>query len=1040
MNYVEHLDILGVIAKEIPCIKGIGAPSTSTVGAVGLLYMDINTGSLYKCTGVSDSTYTWEAIESGAEPKPNQKLTFTGAVDATYDGSEPIVVNIPSGGSGSVNQVQADWNENDSESKAYVQNRTHWTEGEKKEIYPEMTITAMAEDEPMAPFVEAPSFVPSVGDTVTVVWNGTPYKTKATLYTEEGIECGVMFGNVGAMIPGEEATNDPFLFVILYPELVDAMGAYAMCIFLDGSLSATISVELDLETVHKIDEKYLPIQKTHWVNEETVDIIKETIVSRGESIAIPATIENNPSVNTEYLVIIDGAPFKTLCYAIGEGTFSGAVGFGNTDSIVGGTKTEDTFGIVILSSMNASLLGGNLVVSGIHDGSTISIVEPRGTIHRIDEKFMPLSFDSALSFNNLKNGTADGSVRGIGSSDENDDYTIGEYAFAIGDNTKALGYSSYAEGHETVAESSYGHAEGECTNASGVASHAEGRDTNASGESSHAEGGSTSAFGESSHAEGEGLKSSIILTVLSGSNKATFNKYDILPEIGDYVTIDGGTSIWLRQALLIIDVDENSKTITFSDVVKTVDNKSSSGTFSVSLIREGAIGRASHSEGNSTTARGEASHAEGIGTIASGVAQHAQGKYNAIDAEGRYLHIVGNGESSANRSNAHTLDLEGNAWFAGKVYAGGTGMDDASELVSVHQGVANAGKILMVDANGNLTLADMPAGSSGDIVGVIDENHNIVLTGVLPEGLYSVKYQMEDGTLQDIGNINLESEQVINVTLSLGKIDYNNNGAIVASDTYLYSDVIDRNTNYSYRFSYIGEGSRSTVRVVYYDANGNYIGISNNVNPMNGDGNYIGSWSVPLITGAAKFRLRIYHENTTLIADTMSNFVVTKHRINYTNNVLATAVGTDGKVLDGVGYRDGYTPGSYPDRYRESADFFQTGFFPYTGQQAKDRVPIYVKGVTIDLTNLASGYSDHLCANLSPEYNTTDWVGHGAITDMTDANHMVITQLGEKYYMFKPNESYYTRNAWNTKGIKYMHMGLPGSGAGVIITVDEPIE
>ena len=33
----------------------------------------------------------------------------------------------------------------------------------------------------------------------------------------------------------------------------------------------------------------------------------------------------------------------------------------------------------------------------------------------------------------------------------------------------------------------------------------------------------------------------------------------------------------------------------------------------------------------------------------------------------KYAHIVGNGESNSARSNAHTLDWDGNAWFAGTV-------------------------------------------------------------------------------------------------------------------------------------------------------------------------------------------------------------------------------------------------------------------------------------------------------------------------------------------------------------------------------------
>lgn len=50
MNYVESLNLFGVEAKEIPCIKGKGAPITATEGAVGCLYMDTNTGKLYKLT------------------------------------------------------------------------------------------------------------------------------------------------------------------------------------------------------------------------------------------------------------------------------------------------------------------------------------------------------------------------------------------------------------------------------------------------------------------------------------------------------------------------------------------------------------------------------------------------------------------------------------------------------------------------------------------------------------------------------------------------------------------------------------------------------------------------------------------------------------------------------------------------------------------------------------------------------------------------------------------------------------------------------
>lgn len=80
-----------------------------------------------------------------------------------------------------------------------------------------------------------------------------------------------------------------------------------------------------------------------------------------------------------------------------------------------------------------------------------------------------------------------------------------------------------------------------------------------------------------------------------------------------------------------------------------------------------ANGESSHAEGFYTEASGDSSHAEGSNTTALSDCQHVQGKYNIEDTEGKYAHIVGNGSSRDNKSNAHTLDWNGNAWFAGRV-------------------------------------------------------------------------------------------------------------------------------------------------------------------------------------------------------------------------------------------------------------------------------------------------------------------------------------------------------------------------------------
>ena len=92
-----------------------------------------------------------------------------------------------------------------------------------------------------------------------------------------------------------------------------------------------------------------------------------------------------------------------------------------------------------------------------------------------------------------------------------------------------------------------------------------------------------------------------------------------------------------------------------------------------------ANGKTSHAEGQLTIADGIRSHAEGYYTTAAGENQHVQGKYNIIDSN--YAHIVGNGTSSE-RSNAHTLDWSGNAWFQGDVFIKGTSQDDAQKLAT----------------------------------------------------------------------------------------------------------------------------------------------------------------------------------------------------------------------------------------------------------------------------------------------------------------------------------------------------------------------
>ena len=91
-----------------------------------------------------------------------------------------------------------------------------------------------------------------------------------------------------------------------------------------------------------------------------------------------------------------------------------------------------------------------------------------------------------------------------------------------------------------------------------------------------------------------------------------------------------------------------------------------------------ASGEASHAEGEDTIASGDNSHAEGWFTIANHASQHVFGAFNIEDPStattnnrGTYVEIVGNGLNSDYRSNARTLDWDGNEWLKGSISADG---------------------------------------------------------------------------------------------------------------------------------------------------------------------------------------------------------------------------------------------------------------------------------------------------------------------------------------------------------------------------------
>ena len=176
------------------------------------------------------------------------------------------------------------------------------------------------------------------------------------------------------------------------------------------------------------------------------------------------------------------------------------------------------------------------------------------------------------------------------------DDQIKAYTLGVRKTNSIIGSMSFAEGYDTTASGRSSHAEGFNTTASGRSSHAEGFNTTAKGERSHSEGYGTTASGSMSHAEGN-------FTTASGS-------------LGSHAE----------------------------------------GYFTK------ASGAMSHAEGANTTASGDWSHVSGLATEAYGLYQTVIGRYNVIGTIGTqdYIFIMGNGSGDDARSNAFTVDWDGN--------------------------------------------------------------------------------------------------------------------------------------------------------------------------------------------------------------------------------------------------------------------------------------------------------------------------------------------------------------------------------------------
>jgi uncharacterized coiled-coil protein SlyX len=269
--------------------------------------------------------------------------------------------------------------------------------------------------------------------------------------------------------------------------------------------------------------------------------------------------------------------------------------------------------------------------------------------------------------------------------------TVGDYSHAEGYSTTASGNYSHAAGYDTVASGENSHAEGRYTTASGNYSHAAGYGTTAYGENSHAEGRYTRASGTYSHAEG-------IYTVSPNESTHAQGEYNYTPEVmGLYRNsgnrqLNGKTDTVLTYSMSV-DIDQKTGKISYRDPKESVFTSIPPNAYIIPDENAMRVWRTkAYASGSSSSLYISCT------------------EYIAVLNEGRglYAHVVGNGISDTERSNAHTLDWYGNAWFAGDVYVksnSGTNKDEGSvKLATVDDIAALEARIVALEtASTNVT-------------------------------------------------------------------------------------------------------------------------------------------------------------------------------------------------------------------------------------------------------------------------------------------------------------------------------------------------
>ena len=224
--------------------------------------------------------------------------------------------------------------------------------------------------------------------------------------------------------------------------------------------------------------------------------------------------------------------------------------------------------------------------------------------------------------------------------------------------------------------------------------------------------------------------------------------------------------------------------------------------------------------------------------------------------------------------------------FDGKIYYGGVaGIPQPLGLGNGVQVEKQKDGSLLLVADGNTPVRGVDYWTPADqeaivqqviaalgtpVFGRVDGENNIILTGELADGTYTLKYEDGEGNVTEIGTMSTGVEELITenipiaweVGLKLGKNDNNHTTVSVVEGTtngnaYAASQHIEYNPEASYTIAMSATGYRK-ISVCCYDEAGDNIGYLDSIIGENGTNTGPASIQFTPVSGTKTFRFRLW--------------------------------------------------------------------------------------------------------------------------------------------------------------------------------------